>query len=247
MNDDDLTAIPSISATRDADTGMTSRELPRPYQETSGIGAFARLVLTTSIVVATVALAWAWQLQQELNDTRDSLERYSVRTGDLEDLLSDTDETVNQSATAMRVQLKRLDTENRKLWDARKVSNNKISNLEKTSSAQGANLVDIKKTVTKNEKQLPILQEEVSRFTILAKDLTNITASAKRNQVEVERVADGINRIDLEQAKLEKRVSENEGWIESINVSRRQVNGKLTQLENAIRSTHDSEIRSKSE
>ena len=247
MNDDDLTAIPSISATRDADTGMTSRELPRSYQETSGIGAFARLVLTTSIVVATVALAWAWQLQQELNDTRDSLERYSVRTGDLEDLLSDTDETVNQSATAMRVQLKRLDTENRKLWDARKVSNNKISNLEKTSSAQGANLVDIKKIVTKNEKQLPILQEEVSRFTILAKDLTNLTASAKRNQVEVERVADGINRIDLEQAKLEKRVSENEGWIESINVSRRQVNGKLTQLENTIRSTQDSEIRSNSE
>ena len=247
MNDDDLTAIPSISATRDADSAMTSRELPRSYQETSGIGAFARLVLTTSIVVATVALAWAWQLQQELNHTRDSLERYSVRTGDLEDLLSDTDETVNQSATAMRVQLKRLDTENRKLWDARKVSNNKISTLEKTSSAQGSNLVIIKKTVTKNEKQLPILQEEVSRFTILAKDLTNLTASAKRNQVEVERVADGINRIDLEQAKLEKRVSENEGWIESINVSRRQVNGKLTQLENAIRSTHDSEIRSNSE
>ncbi len=247
MNDDDLTAIPSISATRDADSAMTSRELPRSYQETSGIGAFARLVLTTSIVVATVALAWAWQLQQELNHTRDSLERYSVRTGDLEDLLSDTDETVNQSATAMRVQLKRLDTENRKLWDARKVSNNKISKLEKTSSAQGSNLVIIKKTVTKNEKQLPILQEEVSRFTILAKDLTNLTASAKRNQVEVERVADGINRIDLEQAKLEKRVSENEGWIESINVSRRQVNGKLTQLENTIRSTHDSEVRSNSE
>ena len=247
MNDDDLTAIPSISATRDADTGMTSRELPRSYQETRGIGAFARLVLTTSIVVAAVALVWAWQLQQELNDTRDSLERYSVRTGGLEDLLSDTDETVNQSATAMRVQLKRLDVENRKLWDARKVSNNKISNLEKTSSALGANLVDMKKIVTKNEKQLPNLQEEVSRFTILAKDLTNLTASAKRNQVEVERVADGINRIDLEQAKLEKRVSENEGWIESINSSRRQVNGKLTQLENAIRSTHDSEIRSNSE
>ena len=101
------------------------------------------------IVVAAVALVWAWQLQQELNDARDSLERYSVRAGDLEDLLSDTDETVNQSATAMRVQLKRLDTENRKLWDARKVSNNKISKLEKTSSAQSKNLVNIKKIVTK--------------------------------------------------------------------------------------------------
>ena len=247
MNDDDLTAIPSISATRDGDIGVTSRDLPKRYQESTAIGTFPKLVLTISFVVAIVALAWVWQLQQELNDARDSLERYSVRTGDLEDLLSDTDETVNQSATAMRVQLKRLDTENRKLWDARKLSNNKISKLEKTSSAQSKNLVNIKKIVTKNEKQLPILQEEVSRFTILAKDLTNLTASAKRNQVEVERVADGINRVDLEQAKLEKRVSENEGWIESINVSRRQVNGKLTQLENAIRSTHDSEVRSNSE
>ena len=247
MNDDDLTAIPSISATRDGDIGSTSRELPKRYQENTVIGTFPKLVLPISFVVATIALAWVWQLQQELNDARDSLERYAVRTGDLEDLLSDTDETVNQSATAMRVQLKRLDTENRKLWDARKVSNNKISMLEKTSSAQGTNLANIKKIVANNEKQLPILQEKVSRFTILAKDLTNLTASAKRNQVEVERVADGINRIDLEQVKLEKRVSENEGWIESINVSRRQVNGKLTQLENAIRSTDDSEVRTNSE
>ena len=245
--DDDLKDIPSISATRDADSGMTSRELPKRYQEPTSIGTFPRLVLTISTVVSTVALAWAWQLQQELDGARDVLERYSVRTGDLEDLLSDTDETVNQSATAMRVQLKRLDTENRKLWDARKVSNKKISNLEKSSTTQVANLANLKKTVSKNERQLPILQEEVSRFTILAKDLTNLTASAKRNQVEVERIADGINRIDLEQAKLEKRVGENEGWIESINVSRRQVNGKLTQLENAIRSAQDSEIRSNSE
>ena len=157
MNDDDLTAIPSISATRDGDIGATSRELPKRYRESTAMGIFPKLVLTISFVVATVALAWVWQLQQELNDARDSLERYSVRTGDLEDLLSDTDETVNQSATAMRVQLKRLDTENRKLWDARKVSNNKISELEKNSSAHGTDLANIKKTVTNNEKQLPIL------------------------------------------------------------------------------------------
>ena len=241
MNDDDLTAIPGISATRDGDTGAPSRELPRRYQETIGIGVFPRLVMAISIVVATVALAWAWQLQQELDGVSSMLERYSVRTGDLEDLLSDTDETVNQSATAMRVQLKRLDTENRKLWDARKISNEKISKLENNSNLQGENLADLSKSVAKSERQLPILQEEVSRFTILAKDLTNLTASAKRNQVEVERVADGINRFDLDQAKIEKRVSENEGWIESINASRRQVNGKLTQLENAIRSAQESD------
>ena len=175
------------------------------------------------------------------------LERYSVRTGDLENLLSDTDETVNESATAMRVQLKRLDTENRKLWDARKASNKKIAKLEETSSSIGENLISLNQSVSESKKQLPILQEEVSRFTILAKDLTSLTTSAKRNQVEVERVADGINRIDLDHAKLERRVGENEGWIESINGFRRTTNGRITQLENSIRSAQESDFRSNSD
>ncbi len=247
MNDDDLTAIPSISATRDVDIGVTSRDLPKRYQESTTIGAFPRLLLTISFVFATVALAWVWQLQQELNTVRDTLERYSFRTGDLENLLSDTDETVNESATAMRVQLKRLDTENRKLWDARKVSNKKIAKLEETSSSIGENLIDLNQSASESEKQLPILQEEVSRFTILAKDLTNLTASAKRNQVEVERVADGINRLDLDHAKLEKRVGENEGWIESINGFRRTTNGRITQLESSIRSVQETDTRSNSD
>ena len=58
MNDDDLTAIPSISATRDGDIGATSRELPKRYHETTVIGTFPKLVLTISFVAATVALAW---------------------------------------------------------------------------------------------------------------------------------------------------------------------------------------------
>ena len=247
MNDDDLTAIPSISATRDGDVGVISRDLPKRYQETTSIGVFPRLLLTISFVFATVALAWVWQLQQELNTARDMLERYSVRTGDLENLLSDTDETVNESATAMRVQLKRLDTENRKLWDARKASNKKIAKLEETSSSIGENLISLNQSVSESKKQLPILQEEVSRFTILAKDLTSLTTSAKRNQVEVERVADGINRIDLDHAKLERRVGENEGWIESINGFRRTTNGRITQLENSIRSAQESDFRSNSD
>ena len=51
MNDDDLTAIPSISATRDGDIGVTSRELPKRYQESTAIGTFPKLVLTISFVV----------------------------------------------------------------------------------------------------------------------------------------------------------------------------------------------------
>ena len=55
-------------------------------------------------------------------------------------------------------------------------------------------------------------------------------------QAEVERVADALNRYELESAKLDKRVAANEEWVQSINASRRQVNAKITQLESALRS-----------
>ncbi len=244
---DDLNTIPGISATRDGDGGISSTDLPRRSKDVSSMGTFPRLLLTTAFVVAAVACAWAWQLQLEIDKYASMLERYSVRTGDLEDLLSDTDETVNQSAAAMRVQLKRLDTENRKLWDARKVSNRKISELEKKSKFQAEEIVSLTKSANKSEQQLPILKAEISRFSTLAKDLTNLAASAKQNQTELERVADGVNRIDLEQAKLGRRVDENEGWVESINAWRPQVNGKITQIEANIRESYNTEVQTNSD
>ena len=244
---DELNAIPGISATRDGDVGVSSSDLPRRSQNTSSLGMFPRLLLTTALVVAAVACAWAWQLQLEIDKYASMLERYSVRTGDLEDLLSDTDETVNQSAAAMRAQLKRLDIENQKLWDARKVSNRNISDLEKKSKVQAQEIVSLTKSAKKSEEQLPGIKEEVSRFSTLAKDLTNLAASAKQNQTELERVADGVNRIDLEQAKLGRRVDENEGWVESINAWRPQINGKITQIETNIRESHNTEIQTNSD
>ncbi len=70
----------------------------------------------------------------------------------------------------------------------------------------------------------------------VAGDLERLMASGKRNQAEVERVADALNRFELESAKLDKRVAANEEWVQSINASRRQVNAKITQLEASVRS-----------
>jgi len=51
----------------------------------------------------------------------------------------------------------------------------------------------------------------------------------------VERVADSINRVNLDLAKLNKRVQGNEEWIESINTFRKQVNASLGELKAALR------------
>ena len=59
--------------------------------------------------------------------------------------------------------------------------------------------------------------------------------SARNNQTEVERVADELNRINLEFAKLSKRVEGNEEWVASINAFRRQINAAVADLNASVR------------
>ena len=74
----------------------------------------------------------------------------------------------------------------------------------------------------------------------MAGDLERIIASGKANQAEVERVADSINRVNLDLAKLNKRVQGNEEWIQSINTFRKQVNASLVELKAALRTQSQS-------
>ncbi len=55
--------------------------------------------------------------------------------------------------------------------------------------------------------------------------------SARANEAQMEKLADSVNRMNLEQAKLQKRVRTNEEWVESINGFRKQVNRTLAQLQ----------------
>ena len=59
-------------------------------------------------------------------------------------------------------------------------------------------------------------------------------SSAKANQAEVERVADTLNRINLDLSKINKRVQGNEEWLASINAFRKQVNAQLSELRASI-------------
>jgi septal ring factor EnvC (AmiA/AmiB activator) len=51
----------------------------------------------------------------------------------------------------------------------------------------------------------------------------------------VERLADDVNRANLERASLANRVGANEEWVASINGFRKQVNANVDQLRTDIR------------
>ncbi|NND69194.1 MAG: hypothetical protein HKN19_16505 [Halioglobus sp.] len=184
--------------------------------------------MTLALVVAAVACAWAWQLQQQLEAAEGAMTSYASRIADLEARLSDTDEGLAQNSQVMAVKVKELDTEVRKLWDnVWKRSKERFAALEAASAAQG-------KSVKSLQAELDAASADLAKLKGVADDLSRLMASAKANQSEVERVADTLDRIELETSKLGKRVSTNEEWVGSINAFRRQVNASILELKSTV-------------
>jgi len=242
--DDDISPIPSISASRDG--GAPAAAVPRPRggsrsaPKSDGGGArpglISTLVLVVALLVAIAACAWSWQLQEELTQTGHVMDRYEKRIADLEDRLSDTDEGMSQNAAVQAAKIRELDTEVRKLWDnVWKSTKERLGKLEasakRADGAVAANSQGMKKTQTDLGKAL----QDISRLQKVSGDLERMAASARGSQAEVERVADALNAIDLELAKLGKRVGGNEEWIKSINAFRQSTNASLSQLQSQLR------------
>ena len=249
MSNDDLDHIPPIVPTREnaprpsggvatakgrKPRGAASRPTPT---NTGGSGLLARLFLTLALAAAGVACAWAWQLQQQLDQAGMELEQYAGRIGDLEARLSDTDEGMNQNATLQAAKIRELDSEVRKLWDnVWKKSRARLEKLEASSASQGKKVAGMEKSLASTETQLKGAAGDIAKLKSVAGDLERLMASARANQSEVERVADTLNRINLDLAKMGKRVEANEEWVGSINAFRKQVNANLAELQSTVRS-----------
>ncbi len=237
MTGDELTDLPSFAANRDEAVSSASRRaIPqRVVKSPRGIGLIARLTVTIAFASAAVACAWAWQLQILLDELKVDQISTQTRVKDLEALLSNTDETVNKSSAALSAQLRLLDTEVRKLWDARKVNNAKMIELDKLTTLHNNALDEITiKTVSQGE-QIEQLKLELSTLIKVSGDLERVMVGARQAQTELERLADGINRANLELAGLRKQVQSNSEWIDSINAFRRQVNMSISDLEAKVR------------
>ena len=219
--------------TRGGGSGSAARKTPAPA---SSHGLLTRLLMTLALVVAAVACAWAWQLQGELGQARAAMADYAKRIGDLEDRLADTDEGMSQSAEVQAAKIRELDSEVRKLWDnVWKQTKERLARLEKDGAAQATRVDAAAVGLDKVQGQLNSATGDIARLKAVADELDTLMAGARRSQAEVERVADSLNRINLDIAKLNKRVQGNEEWINSINTFRKQVNASLAELKAAVR------------
>ena len=245
MARDDL-PDPTISsfggATRDegvasAPRGAVPGRSSRPAPQGAGMGVLARLILTVALVVAAVACAWAWQLQMALDQSVADGAVVAGRVADLEALLSDTDESVEKSAAALGAQLNVVDKETRRLEQRRREMDSKISKLEKASAATQTDVGKLQTLAAGQGKSLASMESDLASLKRVAGDLERLSKTAMDAQANLERLADNVNKANLERAAMNQRVTSNEEWIESINAFRRQVNASISRLEAEIRSS----------
>jgi chromosome segregation ATPase len=179
--------------------------------------------------------AYAWYSYQLIGELTADQSRTGKQVQGLENLLTDTDETVTKSAAAMGAQLNLLDSEVRKLWDARRLANRKVSDLEKADKATDVTVQTLKDNSFRQKKTLDALTADLKALQTLSADIERLAGSARQIQSDVERLADDVNRANLERASLGNRVTANEEWVASINGFRKQVNTNVNQLRADIR------------
>jgi len=236
MSQDDFSEIPSFAARRDEAVDSAPRNaIPSRSRESAGLSGAGQFFLTFSFIAVCALSAYAWFSYQLIGELTADQSRTGKQVQSLENLLTDTDETVTKSAAAMGAQLNLLDSEVRKLWDARKVANRKVSNLERTDKATDVTLQTLEDNGFRQKKTLDALTADLTALRTLSADIERLAGSARQIQSDVERLADDVNRANLERASLGNRVSANEEWVASINGFRKQVNTNVNQLRADLR------------
>ncbi|MBT7718073.1 MAG: hypothetical protein HN744_01615, partial [Halieaceae bacterium] len=129
-----------------------------------------------------------------------------------------------------------LDTEVRKLWDnVWKQSKERLGKLEASSKTYNKKIAANEKSLKATQTKVSSAANDLAKLKNVSGDLSRLISSAKANQAEVERVADTLNRINLDLAKINRQVKSNEEGIRATDAFRRQVNGSINELESAIR------------
>ena len=244
--DDDVKPIPSISASRDA--AGQGAAVPRPRggsrsngggsggNSSGGLGPLSGALLFIALGVAVGACVWAWQLQERLTQAGHTMDRYEKRIASLEDRLADTDEGMSQNAAVQAAKIRELDSEIRKLWDnVWKKSKERFGVLEASAKRFDSSISANTETLAATQTALSAAQDSISQLQRVSGDLDKLMTSARRSQAEVERVADSLNAIQLDLAKLNKRVAGNEEWITAINAFRQSTNANISQLQSQLR------------
>ncbi|MRI33800.1 hypothetical protein EOPP23_12470 [Endozoicomonas sp. OPT23] len=269
--DKPINEIPDFSISADErpnrrkTTGTTvKRPSPQPpvnkqNKPSSGGGnGFGWILL---ILVLVLAGGGVWQfkiMQQELAATRAALTQTQNKLSSVTGEVTATGQTIDQSGSALRSELKVVNSEIRKLWDvsnkrnrqwilinkdnvvkalkqseqADKAADKAAEQAEKAGKAAGkvsSELANLKKGTREMEQ----LMKSISTEQLASRGEMTVTIESYNNQLETMKSLLSAQKKQL--TSFEQQVKEQEQATKSVDAFRRQVNKKLQQLEASVR------------
>ena len=196
----------------------------------------------------------AWQMhsmQQSLLATQGDLKVAREALTQVTGELSETGESISQSDSTFRSQLKTMDHEIRKLWDVSNkrnrgwINENKVS-IEKLDKQLGATTRSADKAATlaeKNKKNTDQAQAKLSEMEKLLKTMTaeqlvsntDMTASLEALKGQVSQLSALTKDREQQDAQLSDYMAKQAELDKSFQSYRSQANRRLQQLENTLR------------
>lgn len=207
----------------------------------------AVIALVLSIALAAFAGFLFMQLQEanaKLNKAESILNGHATNLTTLNDKLSATDENANLSVDALRVLLKDNSKEIRKLWDLSNKTNK--PNIAKNSKE----IIGLKATAIKADKKVVGIERKVANVDGKVAAANNeITGNKKSIGGNKNSISELKNSLALHQkamddriaevkssmtgipAGTEKRITDNEQAIRSIDATRKKLNSSMAEVE----------------
>ena len=231
-----------------------------PVVQAQRKSVFWPIATLIALLLALLASAAGYFLFQQLQLSNQAIAQAEQRITSLEGKLSSSDENMLQSSDAMRAKIKAMSntmdqhfTQIDKLWAARNALVKTTSVSAGQLSTQGKN---IKVLQTEVKAKLAALQEDVKaklaalQSTVvsaknnsaklknlsdqslsLSVSLDALQQSVDERQAQMRTFTDSDNQLRSEQAKLAAQLKDLSGWIDSFNGYRKQVNKRLSALE----------------
>jgi uncharacterized coiled-coil protein SlyX len=249
---------PKISLSIDDEDIVQPGTMEKPAQAmtpaggspSGGSGGFVMFMVTVLILLLA---AVCYYLYDQLTTTQAQMLASQDRIDALEMRLSSADESMSENTVTTSVKLKELDQEVRKLWDnVWKKQKDQLAQLDATLGKQQAEMNKSIKRLVVLETQLKSSDEQVSKiarsyssdresFTSMSGKLDRVIAQSEVNRKELlemgKRVAVG-GSFDARVKDVERRMAQNEGWLESVNAFRKQVNRDIEYMRETMTQYH---------
>lgn len=191
-----------------------------------------------ALVVALVGVAGAAFLGFELMQAQSMIEKDAARIQQLENQLNVTSSESTQSVTALGINLQKLDSEVKKLWEVSKKSNSehadKFASISKALDGAKAEISNLKGDTS------TLKQESLAHKATLDEVAPRVDSLEKNAAEQRKKVADvsaSVNAI-LGQVKsaegLASRITKTEEAIDAIDDNRRTINRDLLQIKQQL-------------